>query len=65
MARELPRTLRSLAPGYQRGIEPDEYEVIVVDNGSPAPLDAAMLDAFPGVLRHTRVEPAPPYPPSL
>ena len=27
MARELPRTLRSLAPGYQRGIAADEYEV--------------------------------------
>jgi hypothetical protein len=62
MARELPRTLRSLAPAYQRGIEADDYEVIVVDNGSPAPVDAAVLDAFPGHLRHVRVDPAPPAP---
>jgi hypothetical protein len=62
MARELPRTLRSLAPGYQRGIDPDDYEVIVVDNGSPEPLDPAMLAAFPGALRHFRIEDAPPYP---
>ncbi len=37
MARELPRTLRSLAPGYQRGILPGLYEIIVVDNGSTIP----------------------------
>ena len=62
MARELPRTLRSLAPGYQRGIEADDYEVIVVDNGSPAPVDPALLDAFPGQIRSLRVDPAPPAP---
>ena len=37
MARELPRTLRSLSPGYQRGAEGLRWEVIVVDNGSPDP----------------------------
>jgi len=62
MARELPRTLRSLAPGYQRGIDADDYEIIVVDNGSPEPLDPALLDAFPGTLRSVRVDPAPPTP---
>ena len=39
--RELPRTLLSLSPGYQRGIERHEYEVIVVDNGSKSPPTAA------------------------
>lgn len=39
MARELPRTLRSLSPDMQIGIDPEDYEVIVVDNGSTAPLD--------------------------
>ena len=34
MARELKRTLYSLSPKYQRGVNGDEYEVIVVDNGS-------------------------------
>ncbi|HTK17267.1 MAG TPA: glycosyltransferase [Acidimicrobiia bacterium] len=62
MARELPRTLRSLAPGYQQGIGADEYEVIVVDNGSPEGLDAAMLDSFDLRLRSTRIDPAPPTP---
>jgi len=62
MARELPRTLRSLAPDYQQGIAADDYEVVVVDNGSPAPIDPALLAAFPGRLRATRVDPAPPSP---
>jgi glycosyltransferase involved in cell wall biosynthesis len=62
MARELPRTLHSLAPEYQLGVEAADYEVIVVDNGSAEPLDPAMLAAFPGRLRSTRLDPAPPTP---
>ncbi len=41
MARELPRTLRSLSPGYQRGSRPGQCEIIVVDNGSTVPPVAA------------------------
>lgn len=37
MYRELPRTLHSLSPSYQVGIDADDYEVIVVDNGSAVP----------------------------
>jgi glycosyltransferase involved in cell wall biosynthesis len=44
MERELPRTLRSLSPALQRGIKPDQYEIILIDNGSPEPLQ---LDTFP------------------
>jgi hypothetical protein len=64
MARELPRTLKTLSPEYQRDIDPDEFEVIVVDNGSPAPLDQDLLAAFPGHLRTARIDPAPPSPAS-
>jgi len=39
MARELPRTIRSLSPQLQRGINETQYEIIVVDNGSPCPPD--------------------------
>lgn len=35
--REFPRTLHSLSPAFQQGIAADEYEVIVVDNGSRKP----------------------------
>lgn len=37
MTREIPRTLRSLSPAYQAGMERDDYEVILVDNGSKVP----------------------------
>lgn len=35
MARELPRTLRTLHPPYQIGTDVDAVEILVVDNGSP------------------------------
>lgn len=37
MERELPRTLLSLSPDLQLGVTADEYEIIVVDNGSKRP----------------------------
>ena len=37
MPREAPRTLHSLSASYQRHIDADDYEVIVVDNGSNPP----------------------------
>ena len=62
MARELPRTLRSLSPRYQVGLAADDYEVIVVDNGSSRPVDPAIADSFDGSLRVERLDPAPPSP---
>jgi glycosyltransferase involved in cell wall biosynthesis len=62
MARELPRTVRSLGPTYQREIDPDAYEVIVVDNGSPDPVDPTWFAGFGGQLRVERLDPAPPSP---
>ena len=62
MARELPRTLRSLSPGYQCGMQPDDYEVIVVDNGSAKPVDPVLAAAFGGRFRLERIDQAPPSP---
>jgi hypothetical protein len=42
--RELPRTLYSLSPQFQRGIRADQYEVIVVDNGSKKPTRRRQFD---------------------
>ena len=39
MQREAPRTVASLLPPLQRGVDDLDYEIIVVDNGSPEPLD--------------------------
>lgn len=62
MHRELPRTLASLDPRYQRGVTPDGYEVIVVDNGSPEPVDPGALAGFGGSIRLLRIDDAPPSP---
>jgi glycosyltransferase involved in cell wall biosynthesis len=53
MARELPRTIRSLSPDMQRGIDPCDYEVILVDNGSTQDVDEAELRRFlPNLVMH-------------
>jgi hypothetical protein len=46
MAREARRTLHSLTPEYQVGAESLDYEVIVVDNGSPTPLGEDTVREF-------------------
>ncbi len=61
MTRELPRTLHSLSPAYPRGIDAADYEVVVVDNGSPVPLDDIVAGA-PFDARLIRLDPAPASP---
>jgi cephalosporin hydroxylase len=48
MAREAPRTLRSLSRAYQEGLEGITYEVLAVDNGSPAGrgISAELVESF-------------------
>ncbi len=46
MARELPRTIRSLSPLMQLGISESDYEIIVVDNGSTQPFDESQIRAL-------------------
>jgi len=41
MAREIPRSLRGLSRTYQHCAQELDYEVLLVDNGSPDPLDNA------------------------
>jgi hypothetical protein len=62
MARELPRTLHTLGPSFQLDIDADDYEVIVVDNGSTTPVDPSLVERFGGHLRLERIDPAPPSP---
>lgn len=62
MTRELPRTLQTLDPRHQRGIPADDYEIVLVDNGSPEPIDPAVIDSFSGAIRLIRIEDAPPSP---
>lgn len=62
MARELPRTLRSLAAGMQREVAPEDYEIILVDNGSTQPWDEAECRRWWPSLRVHRVERPTPSP---
>jgi glycosyltransferase involved in cell wall biosynthesis len=62
MPREAPRTLHSLSASYQRHIDPDDYEVIVVDNGSNPPLDPQLVAGLSGNFRLIRIDPAPASP---
>jgi glycosyltransferase involved in cell wall biosynthesis len=57
MARELPRTIRSLSRDMQRGADDLDYELIVVDNGSHEPLDPSAWSAWDVDVRVVRVEP--------
>ena len=52
MQREAPRTLHSLSAAYQRGIDSEAYEVIVVENGSRKPLALDDVRALPGEFRY-------------
>lgn len=45
MHREAVRTLFTLSTSYQRGVAPDDYEVIAVDVGSSPPLDEGLVRA--------------------
>jgi glycosyltransferase involved in cell wall biosynthesis len=60
--REAPRTLYSLSAGYQRHIGPEDYEVIVVDNGSTPPVDLRAIEGLSGNFRLIRIDHALPSP---
>lgn len=62
MQREIPRTLFSLTTEYQRHCEGIEYEVLVVDNGSSAPLDAGLVESFGPQFRYFYYETDSPSP---
>ena len=62
MAREIPRTLQSLARTYQQEAENLDYEIIVVDNGSPIPLDENSWRHVDAPVRLLRIDDAQPSP---
>jgi glycosyltransferase involved in cell wall biosynthesis len=65
MAREIPRTLHTLSPQYQRNVSADDYEVIVVDNGSHEPLQAEMVASFGPNFRLIRLAGSPSPAPAI
>lgn len=62
MAREIPRTVQSLLPPYQTGLDLDDVEIIVLDNGSNAPVREADRESWPDSVRYEYIENASPSP---
>lgn len=62
MQREAPRTLYSLSVDCQQGVDSQDYEVIVVENGSSAPLSPADVTQFGGNFRYFYIDDASPSP---
>jgi len=62
MQREIPRTLQALCPSYQVGVNELEYEVVLVDNGSPTSLSIQTGDYPQLALNHLRIDEAPSSP---
>lgn len=58
MSRELPRTLLSLSPNYQKNCPPGRCEIVVIDNGS-AQVPAASQLADMGIDVTVRSQPHP------
>jgi glycosyltransferase involved in cell wall biosynthesis len=62
LQRELPRTVRSLSPPYQTGLDAARLEIIVVDNGSNVPVDAAWFEGISAEVKILRFPPGNPSP---
>ncbi len=60
--RELPRTLWTLSGAYQRDIATEDYEILVVDNGSSPALNPLDFAALKGNFRFLRIDDALPSP---
>lgn len=59
MQREAPRTLYTLSAKYQINVGENDYEVLVVDNGSSIPLSNSFVRSFGSNFHLIRFEPCP------
>jgi glycosyltransferase involved in cell wall biosynthesis len=59
MERELPRTLHTLTPAYQSGVNESDYEVIVLDCGSTAPISLEVVRGYGMNFQLLRFEDSP------
>lgn len=53
MPSQLENTLLSLSPDYQRGVNADDYEVIVMENSSDQNLSQSVVDSLPKNFHYT------------
>ena len=62
MRREAPRTVFSALPPYQKDVSADDYEVLILENGSTAPLPESYIAALPRNVRYLSVPDPRPSP---
>ena len=62
MERELPKTLYSLSQSYQLHMSEQDYEVIVVDNGSENPISEEVILSFGSNFHYKKLVDPPPSP---
>lgn len=62
MQREATRTLHSLSRDYQTGVSENDYELIVVDNGSVPPFSMDHVAGMAGNVRYFYIDDASPSP---
>lgn len=56
MKREIPKTLTSLLPPYQRDVDIKDYEIILVENDSKLPLDGEEVSSLSSNITHLFLE---------
>ena len=62
MAREVPRTVQSFMAPYQRNMKADDIEIIVLENGSSAPIPAHVRAKWGSLVRYVQVPNPSPSP---
>ena len=62
MSREVPRTVISYLPPYQRGIGPEDIEIIVLENGSSRPIPEDVRATWPNCVRYIDIPDPQPSP---
>jgi hypothetical protein len=62
MQREVPRSVLSATAPYQQLVDEQDYEVLVVENGSSEPLNGAEIEVIAPNVRYFYLENPPPSP---
>lgn len=62
MQRAAPRTVLSLSAAYQIGMDSRDYEIIIVENGSDAPLEETEMCSLADNVRYYYLQDPPPSP---
>ena len=64
MKREVPRTVQSFLPPYQKGFSDGDVEIIVMENGSPDPIPESVRSSWGAHVRYVNVPNPSPSPAS-